>query len=188
MALVMASMLLLGGAVSAARHRDPVVRPAAVRHPVPERAGKRPPLPPPVMPPPQVMPPPATPPPPPSYARDWLTSIDGTLHTSVGTYHDCSGSQTLTHAAAAIDLCMQGRAYFVGHNPGVFTPLLHLDVGDLLMWYDHAGGAHRLQIVMVRIWRGGAVLPVVRPGIAAQFQTCIDLAGRTRRVLDAVPA
>jgi hypothetical protein len=140
------------------------------------------------MPPPQVLPPPATPPPSRSSARDWLTSIDGTVQTSVGTYRDCSGRQPLTHGAAAIDLCMQGRAYFVGHNPGVFTPLLHLDVGDLLVWYDHAGGARRLQIVTVRIWRGGAVLPVVRPGIAAQFQTCIDLAGRTRRILDAVPA
>jgi hypothetical protein len=181
-------MLVLGGAVSAARHRDPVARPAAARQSLLVQAGEH--LPPPagVMQPAQVMPPPVAPTAPPTHARDWLSSIDGTLQTSVGIYRDCSGSQPLTHATAAIDLCMQGRSYFVGHNPGVFTPLLHMGVGDLLVWYDHAGGAHRLQVVTVRIWHGGPVLSVVRAGIVAQFQTCINLAGSVRRILDAVPA
>jgi hypothetical protein len=119
--------------------------------------------------------------------RDWLETDGGEVHTSVGIYRDCHGSQPLTHAIAAIDICITDRTYFVGHNPGVFTPLLLLHIGSILVWFDHAGDAHRLRVVAVRVWRGSDFPPVVARGIVAQFQTCIDLGGAFRRILDAVP-
>lgn len=125
---------------------------------------------------------------PPSRPHDWLETAGGELHTRVGFYRDCHGLQPLTHVAAAIDVCITDRTYFVGHNPGVFTPLLVLGVGSILVWFDHAGGAHRLRVVAVRVWRGADFPPVVGSGIVAQFQTCIDIGGSFRRILDAVPA
>lgn len=119
--------------------------------------------------------------------RDWLETDGGEVRTPVGVYRDCHGDQQLTHAMAAIDVCITDRTYFVGHNPGVFTPLLLLDVGSILVWFDHAGGAHRLRVVAVRVWRGSDFPPVVARGIVAQFQTCIDVGGSFRRILDAVP-
>ena len=119
--------------------------------------------------------------------RDWLETDGGEVRTPVGIYRDCHGDQPLTHATAAIDVCITDRTYFVGHNPGVFTALLLLDVGSILVWFDHAGGAHRLRVVAVRVWRGSDFPPVVARGIVAQFQTCIDVGGSFRRILDAVP-
>ena len=124
----------------------------------------------------------------PPVRRDWLESVGGEVRTPVGVYRDCHGDRPLTHATAAIDVCITDRTYFVGHNPGVFTPLLLLDVGAILVWFDHAGGAHRLRVVAVRVWRGSDFPPVVGKGIIAQFQTCIDVGGAFRRILDAVPA
>lgn len=57
--------------------------------------------------------------------RNRLMSNDGSLDTSVGIYSDCSGRTPLSHAEAQIDTCETG-SYFVGHNPGVFAPLLHM--------------------------------------------------------------
>jgi hypothetical protein len=117
-----------------------------------------------------------------------LEIAGGGVRIPVGLYRDCRGLQPLTHLAAAIDVCITDRTYFVGHNPGVFTPLLLLGVGSILVWFDHAGTPHPLRVVAVRVWRGSDFPPVVARGIVAQFQTCIDIGGAFRRILDAVPA
>jgi hypothetical protein len=123
-------------------------------------------------------------PPPP---QNWLLSDDGTLNTYVGIYGDCSGRQQLTYASAAIDTCLGGRTYFIGHNPGVFTPLMRMDAGSELTYYDAARTAHRLRIVGVRRWyRFDGAPPLLRADVAYQFQTCITLDGTWDRILDAV--
>jgi hypothetical protein len=124
--------------------------------------------------------------------RNLLLSADGSLDTPVTVYDDCSGQSELTHDAAAIDTCVGGRTYFVGHNAGVFTPLLSLHAGDVITWYDGAGAAHRLRIVAVRDnWlRDDGVPPLTTSAVVAQFQTCESAYpdGSHDRVLDAVPA
>jgi hypothetical protein len=121
-----------------------------------------------------------------------LRSADGSLDTTVSTYSDCSGATELTHSQAAVDTCVSGRTYFVGHNSGVFTPLLSLGVGDLITWYDDAGAAHRLRIVAVRDnWlRDTGVPPLANGNVVAQFQTCETAYpdGSHDRILDAVAA
>jgi hypothetical protein len=122
----------------------------------------------------------------PAVLRNLLTSGDGTLNTAVGVYSDCSGRTPLTRAEAAIDTCIPGPMYFVGHNVGVFTPLMHVDVGALITYHDGAGAAHLWRVVSVRgNWRSAdGVPPPTDAGVVAQFQTCVVPDGSVDRILD----
>ena len=124
--------------------------------------------------------------------RDWLTSGDGTLNTGVGVYSDCSGATELTHASAAIDTCVPGPSYFVGHNAGVFTPLMHMTVGSTITYYDGSGGAHHWRVVSVRDDHASAsgVAAPTQADVVAQFQTCESYSpsGQYDRILDVVSA
>jgi len=118
-----------------------------------------------------------------------LTSADGTLHTGVGVYSDCTGAAPVPADIAAVDTCIRGRTYFVGHNQGVFTPLMHMGVGSLLTWYDAGGAVHRYRVVAVRDTAGGArPLTTTTRRVDAQFQTCAVANGSVDRILDAVRA
>lgn len=121
--------------------------------------------------------------------RNLLTSDDGTLRTAVGVYADCSGAAAVPTDMAAVDTCIRGRTYFVGHNQGVFTPLMHMGVGALLTWYDSRGAVHRYRVVAVRDTAGGAhPLTTTSRRVDAQFQTCAVADGSIIRILDAVAA
>jgi hypothetical protein len=122
--------------------------------------------------------------------RNWLTSGDGTLSTGVGVYSDCTGGTELTHASAAVDTCIAGPRYFVGHNAGVFTPLMHMGVGSTITYYDGNGVAHVWRVVSVRPnWRStDGVPPATQSDVVAQFQTCAVPDGSIDRILDVVPA
>ena len=121
--------------------------------------------------------------------RNLLRSADGRLNTAVGVYSDCSGATALTHAMAAVDTCVHQDTYFVGHNPGVFTPLLSESVGSLITWWDGSGTAHRLRIVAVRSWlRANGVPPTVSGAVVAQFQTCEVADGSRDWIYDTVAA
>jgi hypothetical protein len=118
-----------------------------------------------------------------------LTSADGTLHTAVGVYSDCSGAAPVPTTMAAVDTCVRGRTYFVGHNQGVFTPLMHMGPGSMLTWYDARGVVHRYRVVAVRDTAGGAhPLNTTTRRVDAQFQTCALADGSVIRILDAVRA
>lgn len=162
---------------------SPVITPQATPVPTPVPTAVPTPAPPPPPPPPTR--PPAPPPPP----HNLLRSADGRLDTGVGTYSDCTGATPLTHAMAAIDTCVGGRTYFVGHNPGVFTPLLSESVGSIITWWDGAGNAHRLRIVSVRQWQSAnGVPPMVNGSVVAQFQTCENASGSVDWIFDAAAA
>jgi hypothetical protein len=132
----------------------------------------------------------AAPPPAPVVHFNYLTSGDGTLHTSVGVYTDCTGRTELTHTEAAIDTCIPGPTYFVGHNVGVFTPLMHMGVGSIITYWDGNGIAHvwRVAYVIPNWTAANGVPPAQGPGVVAQFQTCVVADGSVDRILDVVPA
>jgi hypothetical protein len=132
--------------------------------------------------------PPAPPPSSPAGRHDWLTSADGTLNTAVGAYTDCTGAAPVPQDMAAIDTCVKGRTYFVGHNAGVFTPLMHMAAGSLITWYDRRGVAHVFRVVDVRDTAGAQPMTAPQRGIVAQFQTCETPNGSVDRILDAVAA
>lgn len=122
--------------------------------------------------------------------RNWLTSGDGTLDTAVGVYTDCSGSTALSRRSAAIDTCIPGPPYFVGHNAGVFTPLMHMGVGSTITYHDQNAVAHVWRVVSVRAdWRAAdGAAPPTQADVVAQFQTCVVPDGSIDRILDVVPA
>ena len=125
---------------------------------------------------------------PPPAPRDRLRTPGGALDVPVGVYGDCSGMTELTHAAAAIDTCLGGRLYFIGHNPGPFTPLRDVGVGSEIVYYDGAGLPHGWRIVATRTWsRWWGSPPLASPDVVAQFQTCITLDANWDEILDAVP-
>jgi hypothetical protein len=177
--------------------REPVVdTPTPAPTPVPPPPALSSPVAPPAVapvPPSPVAPPrPATPRPIPAppVRHNWLTSGDGSLNTGVGIYDDCSGRTVLTHAAAAIDTCVSGPVYFVGHNAGVFTPLMHMGTGSIITYYDGDAVAHVWRVVSVRPnWRAAdGAPPPTGPDVVAQFQTCAVPDGSVDRILDVVPA
>lgn len=114
-------------------------------------------------------------------------TADRSVYTQVGIYDDCSGRTLLTHDAAALDTCVSGVRYFIGHNPGVFTGLMSAGVGSLIGYYDAGGHLHHLEVIAARTWlRRDGVPPPVRDGVVAQFQTCVTADGSVDRILDAV--
>ena len=127
---------------------------------------------------------------PPGGPVNWLTSADGTLHTAVGVYSDCTGAAPVPTDMAAVDTCVRGRTYFVGHNQGVFTPLMHLGVGAIITYFDGSGTAHvwRVAYVIPNWTAANGVPPAQGPGVVAQFQTCVVADGSVDRILDVVPA
>ena len=139
---------------------------------------------------PRPVPPPARVPGAAVHRRDFLISADGTLSTPVGIYSDCTGRSPLARMEAAIDTCYAAPAYFLGHNLGVFSPLMHMGVGSLITYYDGAGQAHLWRVVFIHDgWPIGPGRPApAGPDVVAQFQTCTSRDGSVTRVLDVVNA
>ena len=124
---------------------------------------------------------------PPIVQRDLLTSDVDTLHTTVGDYSDCSGASAIPSNQAALWTCVPGRLYFVGHNPGVFTPLMRMRVGDRLTYVDDDGTSHRYQVVRVESWgRADGFPPPASAQVVAQLQTCITADGWSDRIVDVI--
>lgn len=108
----------------------------------------------------------------------------------VGDYTDCSRYTDVSHAGAQRDACLAGHdTYFIGHNPGPFTPLMNAQVGTTITYYDPTGLPHSYRVVAIRSWAAAwGAPPFTEPDVAAQFQTCLTLDGTWDRILDAVPA
>jgi hypothetical protein len=108
---------------------------------------------------------------------NWLASPAADLSVGLLDYRDCGGSTPLPHTSAARDWCPASDVvYLVGHNPGTFTPLLHLHPGDLIRYWDPSGAAttYRLDHVdRVAAARGSDYMAdSSRPHLT--MQTCVD--------------
>ncbi len=107
---------------------------------------------------------------PPLPQRNLLTGPHG-LNAVVGAdYTDCSGMSEVAHDTAVIDTCHTTAVLFIGHNRGVFTPLLSYVVGDVIAWSDRSGTVHHLRIVAVRDVSSNAFPAVLG---TYEFQTCL---------------
>ena len=126
----------------------------------------------------------AAPPPP----QNRLVADTAGLDVGVGVYSDCTRATELTHSEAAVDACIPGVTYFIGHNPGPFTPTLNLQPGSEVTYFDSSGTAHNLRIVSARTWnRYWGAPPRTESDVTTQFQTCLTLDAVWDRILDAVP-
>ncbi len=102
--------------------------------------------------------------------RNLLTGPHG-LDAVVGpAYTDCTGLSEVPHDVAVIDTCHTTAILFVGHNRGVFTPLLSYAVGDVIAWHDAAGTLHHLRVVAVRNVSSSVFPPAIG---TYEFQTCL---------------
>lgn len=113
-----------------------------------------------------------------------LQGLNG-LNTSVGVYNDCTGKTVLPSAYAAVDPCINGRTYFVGHNAGVFTPLISYQNGQHILYTDGNQNRHDLTITRIIDNQPGNQL-LGNIGLF-QFQTCETAypGGQFDRILDA---
>jgi hypothetical protein len=108
------------------------------------------------------------------------------VDTALTKYADCSGQSPLPEDEASVDLCApSGVIYFVGHNPGVFTPLMKAVPGDIITWQDRSGAIHRFIVTSTRdvLWKDG--FPKPTQGSVAEFQTCATPDGSIDRIVDA---
>lgn len=119
---------------------------------------------------------------------DRLELEGGGLDLGVGFYGDCTRATEVGHDGAYIDGCIpRSLAYFIGHNPGPFTALAAVPVGQVVDYYDGGGHLHRLLVVSARQWnRFWGPPPLTQPDVVAQFQTCLTLDAVWDRILDAV--
>lgn len=147
----------------------PVPTPTPTPTPTPEAT----PVPePPTAPPVDIVATPAPTPAPVTYSN-YLSGPHG-LSTAVGWYSDCSGRSELTFSEAAIDTCISPELYFVGHNYGVFTPLLNYNVGDQITYWDGNGGAHVYTVVAIQNVPANSTPTAASSGYPAVFQTCLE--------------
>lgn len=107
------------------------------------------------------------------------------MNASVGTYSDCTGRALVV--GVEIDTCIPGL-YFVGHNPGPFTPLLGYGAGTIIIWYDGSGTAHRYKVFARQSWGSGIPGTPPQNGAAIQLQTCVTSSGSVELIIDGTPA
>ena len=100
--------------------------------------------------------------------------IGAGIDTAVTDYSGCTAAASVPQNEAAIYTCVTWDTYFLGHNPGVFTPLLSVQDGTNLTYYDSAGVAHQYVIegYVDLALPGGTPQPPA--GTVAQFQTCLS--------------
>lgn len=121
---------------------------------------------------------------------DRLISSNGALNVSVSYYSDCSGATPLTRYGVAIDTCVHSYLYFVGHNPGPFTPAVGLPVGSEVTYWDGSGTPHAWVVTSKQDlpFDGGNDPAFFDQPAVAVFQTCATLDESWDWIIDLEPA
>ncbi len=74
------------------------------------------------------------------------------LRQHVSDYTDCTGSTGVPHWDVWRWTCAgTNNTYLMAHNPGIFTPILGLHVGDLIQYGDGAGVVHTYRVIFTEI-------------------------------------
>jgi hypothetical protein len=111
------------------------------------------------------------------------------LSQSIVDYRDCTGQVPVPRDSGARDWCSAAdRVWLVGHNPGVFTPLLNTHTGDLVRYWDNNGSASTNRIVSIQTvlrTAGPACIGESDPGLV--LQTCAVLDGSVDWIYRTVP-
>lgn len=101
------------------------------------------------------------------------------LHQHVSDYTDCTGNAGVPHWDVWRWTCAgTNNTYILAHNPGIFTPILNLQVGDIIKYGDPAGVVHTYRVTFTTTVNNTDTsvmdaLPI--PSIT--LQTCSDYAG-----------
>ena len=96
------------------------------------------------------------------------------LSQPVGWYSDCLGRAAVPRWGAWRWSCAgSNNTYILAHNPGVFTPILNLRIGDLVEYGDPGGRVHTYRVTLTTIVNNTQLWPL--SGTAVPFltlQTC----------------
>jgi sortase (surface protein transpeptidase) len=96
------------------------------------------------------------------------------LNQPVGWYSDCLGRAPVPRWGAWRWSCAGAHnIYVMAHNPGVFTPILGLRAGDIVLYGDPSGRVHTYRVSSTTIVSNTQMWPLgATPSSSLTLQTC----------------
>jgi sortase (surface protein transpeptidase) len=96
------------------------------------------------------------------------------LNLSVGWYGDCLGRAAVPRWGAWRWSCAgANNTYIMAHNPGTFTPILGLRVGDIVRYGDASGRVHTYRVTSTTIVSNTQMWPLGATAVPSlTLQTC----------------
>src|SRR5712691_5108458 len=96
------------------------------------------------------------------------------LNQPVGWYSDCLGRAPVPRWGAWRWSCAGvNNIYVMAHNPGVFTPILGLRAGDIVLYGDPSGRIHTYRVSSTTIVSNTQMWPLgATPSSSLTLQTC----------------
>ncbi len=117
---------------------------------------------------------PSQPPPPPAVHANNIVIPRLGLNQPVGWYSDCQGRAAVPRWGTWRWSCAgANNIYVMAHNPGVFTPILNLRVGDIIEYGDPSGRVHTYRVSYTTIVSNTQLWPLGGTSVSAlTLQTC----------------
>lgn len=119
---------------------------------------------------------------------NWISIPRLGIGQPVGWYSDCMGSAAVPRKGAWRWSCAgSNNTYIMAHNPGVFTPILGLYVGDVIEYGDPSGVLHDYRVTFTTIVSNADLWPLAgltRPSLT--LQTCWTLDGSRDFIVRAI--
>jgi hypothetical protein len=96
------------------------------------------------------------------------------LSQPVGWYSDCLGRAPVPRSGTWRWSCAgTNNIYVMAHNPGVFTPILGLRAGDIVLYGDPSGRVHTYRVSSTTIVANTQMWPLgATPSSSLTLQTC----------------
>jgi hypothetical protein len=106
----------------------------------------------------------------------------------VSDYTDCTGAAGVPHWDVWRWTCAgTNNVYVMAHNPGIFTPILGLQVGDIIQYGDPAGVVHTYKVVSTTIVSYTDTSPMNALSVPSiTLQTCWNFDGTQDFIVRAV--
>jgi hypothetical protein len=125
---------------------------------------------------------------PPAIGANWISIPRLGIGEPVGWYSDCLGSTPVPrHGAWRWSCAGSNNTYVMAHNPGVFTPILRLHVGDLIEYGDPRGTLHNYRVTFTTIVGNAQLWPLAAlttPSLT--LQTCWTVDGSRDFIVRAI--
>jgi len=110
----------------------------------------------------------------PAVKTNWISIARLGLSQPVGWYTDCLGQAPVPRWGTWRWNCAgANNTYILGHNPGVFTPILGLRPGDVVQYGDTAGTIRSYRVTMTTIVTNAQLWPLDATAVPSlTLQTC----------------
>ncbi len=110
----------------------------------------------------------------PAVKMNWISIARLGLSQPVGWYTDCLGQAPVPRWGTWRWNCAgANNTYILAHNPGVFTPILGLQPGDVVDYGDPGGAVHAYRVTMTTIVSNTRLWPLDATAVPSlTLQTC----------------